>query len=278
MGFCPEPRASRHAGCWASSAERHRLVEQAVFSTTERWEEFLFDSYGAVAQDFAARTASGMKQQIAIETKADPPIEDRWLRVVADWLGQQAAERVRQIQAGTLAFVRRVLQQGAEQGEGIPTIARRLAAAEPAITAARAVTIARTEVIAASNLGARAGAISTGLDLARVDRHPRPSHPAGPFGRRRPGTTDRSPVRRHGATADVPRRRVDGCDSVESCELQVHGGLPTANVGIPAPTEAGGAAANSSHLARLAGTIPAQSLPMWLDRLEKPVVDVSGHA
>jgi hypothetical protein len=61
--------------------------------------------------------------------------------------------------------VRKVLASGVRDGWAIPKIARALADQSAEISRRRGVVIARTEVIAASNLGARAGAIDTGLSL-----------------------------------------------------------------------------------------------------------------
>ncbi|MGE3404352.1 MAG: zeta toxin family protein [Vicinamibacterales bacterium] len=150
------------------------LAEQAIYSNRDAWEDLFYELYGQVCQDFAARTARGLKAAAALEHKADPEVEaalgdegleDRWLTVVAEWLEKSAGARIRHIQATTLTEVRRTLADGARKGLGIPAIARALEQATPEISYRRGVTIARTEVISASNLGSRAGAIDTGLAL-----------------------------------------------------------------------------------------------------------------
>ena len=173
------------------------LVEMAVHSDDDEWRAALFRLYAEVAGDFAARTARGLKTWVA-ETKGQAEadavgaygLEHRWIEVVGRYLALESGKKIRQIQGATLALVRHELRRGVDAGESIPTIAARLAKVVPGMAARRATTIARTEIISASNLGARAGALDTGLKLdhewiATPGPRTRPWH-ANANGQRRP--------------------------------------------------------------------------------------------
>lgn len=181
------PQAARAASVGQAVA----LVEQALPASRERWEAVIAQLYGHVGEDFARTVHVGLKAQLVKETKADwerllrdgglSAGSEAWVRLVADWLAVNAGTRITKIEGTTLALLRDELEKAARDGLSIPQTAVRLRTIAPEFTALRATMIARTEIIAASNLGARAGAIATGRPLNHVwiatpGPRTRPSH------------------------------------------------------------------------------------------------------
>ena len=72
---------------------------------------------------------------------------------------------IQHVDEASKAIVRRVIAQEVKRGEGIPQIALEVSKAIKVINFKRGITIARTEVIRASNSGALTGANMTGLAL-----------------------------------------------------------------------------------------------------------------
>lgn len=142
------------------------FIEQRLHhETAASWARTLDELYAHVGGGFAGRTI----ESLTTEAKDGPfvlgAVEDVWLQVVGDWLRMHGGSRIRKITDGLLADVRRELEESVRKGEGVEQAARRLARLSPELAGTRAVLVAQTEIIAASNLGARAGAIQTGLDL-----------------------------------------------------------------------------------------------------------------
>ena len=127
------------------------------FLKTAPLEQAYQDLYGRVGADFA-RTSflelSGKSQKA----------EDDWIEFMRNFAVTEAGARISQVSDVTLRRVRRVLQQGIDEGLGIEEIARRMERSN-AVNRVRSRVIARTEIIAASNRGSLLGAESTGLTL-----------------------------------------------------------------------------------------------------------------
>lgn len=119
--------------------------------------------WGTVGPSFAVAAYEGLA-----EAKRAPS-EDEWLDLVLEFLQREGAVMVRAITDTVLEDIRRVLVEGAEEGESVQQMARRLREAWPEITMRRAERIVRTEVVGASNraslMGYERAAQDFGLDL-----------------------------------------------------------------------------------------------------------------
>lgn len=147
--------------------EPNAAVERVVGSVADQegeWLKLLKSIYLAVGEDFGKRVFDSFKAQYPSEVKGT---FDVWQTVVLGWLGKEAAKKVKLILDTTREEIRRRLAEGVANGEGIPDLADRLDGLVKEIIPHRTTVIARTEVIAASNLGSRAAAKQTGLPLIK---------------------------------------------------------------------------------------------------------------
>lgn len=135
------------------------------------WNRLLLETYMTVGKAFAARVhigARGKAAELSIEDlirELGEP-EDVWTPTITRYIRDQAAGKIRGISDTTRQQVRATLAEGIELHETIQQLAKRIDALYlEQIIPHRSVVIARTETIAASNLGSRAGAIGTGLPL-----------------------------------------------------------------------------------------------------------------
>jgi hypothetical protein len=103
---------------------------------------------------------------------------------IMDWLTNYAAEKVVGVQKTTKKIIRKALSEGQQEAESLKDIAKRVRAETGGeIGKARAITIARTEVGAATAVGADAAADASGLTIdkewcATEDARTRPPHAA----------------------------------------------------------------------------------------------------
>lgn len=128
----------------------------------EPMQEAFLDLYTEVGDRFARNTYQGLKNQPYPETKQEPT----WIERMKKYVTVDALERIRGINETTRRRLVLALQIGLENGEGIDDIKRRIMSIDGTL-AGRARTIARTEIISASNAGSLAGADSTGLNYVK---------------------------------------------------------------------------------------------------------------
>lgn len=152
----------------------------------QEWAKYYAALYLDVGGDFAMRTINDFKSF----TPENRKTRDTWQRVVSDYLKNNAGIRIRHISDTSLKYIREQLEAGVNEGESIDKLARRISDTYQLFTPYRSRLIARTEVIGASNLGSRAGAIETGLNLDHIwlstrDNRTRDDHVAMD-GQRRP--------------------------------------------------------------------------------------------
>jgi len=149
-----------------STGEVLALVGRLLAEQAPEWREVLASIYDETAPAFAARSfarVSGLKADATQEA------ENLRLGEIRAWFSQHAGARIVRITESTREEIRRELLAGVGEGEGVPALAKRLDALYlRQIIPNRSVVIARTEVVAASNLGNRAGAVATGLPLEHV--------------------------------------------------------------------------------------------------------------
>ena len=129
------------------------------FLKTAPLEQAYQDLYGRVGGDFARDSFSELSGK---SQKA----EDDWIEFMRNFAITEAGSRIQSVSNVTLTRVRRVLQQGIDQGLGIEDIAK-LMERSNAVNRVRARVVARTEIVSASNRGSKLGAESTGLTLEK---------------------------------------------------------------------------------------------------------------
>jgi SPP1 gp7 family putative phage head morphogenesis protein len=141
------------------------------------WHAFIDQIFVEVGLDFASRWRSMLSR------KADGDEQiDQWRDSVRDYLRSGVGTtKVTRISATTRAAIRHALTEGVAAGESIPQLAKRLRTVYEDFTRERAVMIARTEVIAASNLGSQAaarisGVVSEKFWIATADNRTREWH------------------------------------------------------------------------------------------------------
>lgn len=135
--------------------------ERALLGREEAWMKTLTASTYVVSEAFARRT---LRELTGKSVKSDM-IRQAILSRVSSWLATEGLRRVRGILETTRRHVARLLADGVAEGEGIPELAKRVRRGFSTAGRARAVRIARTEVVGASNLGAHIGAEESGLEL-----------------------------------------------------------------------------------------------------------------
>lgn len=109
---------------------------------------------------------------LALLTELEPPKTDpQWLQAAEDWLKQHVGISLAYINDTTRQIVTRIITLGLEQGQSIPDIADNIRSTLVGTSLTRAVMIARTETVAASNaareFAARDFEARTGQTLTR---------------------------------------------------------------------------------------------------------------
>jgi len=158
-------------------------VETALFAMRPELERWYAETYAETVDEFAIATLQDLADRSGRVTKAidDDPgftealvdflggslaaekIRDRWQERVSRYLRREAGTRIVQITGTQRDSIRRELKIGVDAGEGINELANRIDGLYGSeIIPNRAEVIARTEVIAASNLGGQEGAVAAG--------------------------------------------------------------------------------------------------------------------
>lgn len=113
----------------------------------------------------------------------DPAVVTSWASRLRRFISTEGATSIRAITETVRKKVRAVLTEAAELGLSVPDAAKRLRQEVATFSKQEAVTIVRTELITASNVGSLLGAQATGLRLQKVwlatpGPRTRPSHRA----------------------------------------------------------------------------------------------------
>lgn len=143
------------------------------------WVKLLRAVYQVVGEPFARGVLKALKSQAVSVTgwdprvklylsKADDDLSDVWLREVQRWVEEHGAKRVQGISETTARKLRNELQAGIAGGESIGEMQQRVDTLYlEQIIPHRSESIARTEVLSASNLASQEAAKSTGLPLVK---------------------------------------------------------------------------------------------------------------
>lgn len=141
-------------------------VSKAPLNSAPEWQDLL----GALAKDvgshFAARVYADLKRPRKAEEDED---DDPWWEYLEEYIERVVANKVRQILATTRDMIREAIEAGIRQGEGVYELSQRIERLYlEQIIPHRSETIARTEVIAASNAASQAAARAVGVPMRKV--------------------------------------------------------------------------------------------------------------
>jgi len=121
-------------------------------------------------------SSAGMQEQlignaktagIYVETKEDVPTTPEADLIMQNWVRTIGAQKITQVTSTTVNDIRRVVNQGIEDGLSEREMARRIFAIAPTKSASRSQTIARTEVHGATSAAAEATAKASGIAFVK---------------------------------------------------------------------------------------------------------------
>ena len=115
--------------------------------------------YRTVGGQFGEREFEALSGKIL---KQDEAV---WVRMVQQWLDTGMTERLSNVTDSSRRQIKEILNKGVADGLGTAEIARKMRQSAGGIV--RATRIARTEIIASSNIGSFMGAKATGLNLQK---------------------------------------------------------------------------------------------------------------
>lgn len=170
----------------ATTGTINTAIDSALAKSRETWSEQFITLYKQVGQPFAEQTFEqlGVTVKSVVHGKAVGDLQsDVWIAEALDYLRNSGLLRLKttQITETTRKALAKVIALGLEEGDSMDQIAARITSTYADIAGYRAVRIARTEVIAASNLGSMAAARATALPLkkhwlAAIDSSTRDDH------------------------------------------------------------------------------------------------------
>ena len=156
-----------------------RVVDRAINEQKEEWGKLLQAIYVSVGETFAPSIGDmlnpGPKSYRFgknYETSRRPDrskgaFVDAWMTFILNYIRTQSASKVTQITDTTRDILRMQIAAGVENGETMQQISERIRASYKDMTPYRAETIARTEVINASNAASVAGAKASGAAVQK---------------------------------------------------------------------------------------------------------------
>lgn len=142
----------------------------AVDAQRDEWRKVYDRLYTSVAIAFAEPVYDAFKAQAGGAEMKQEDVLDIWGDAARAYVGSIFDEKWAAVSATTKRILREQLAEGLTQGEGFDGLERRISNVytnDFAASTGRARRIARTEVIAASNLGSRVGAKATGLPMEK---------------------------------------------------------------------------------------------------------------
>lgn len=148
------------------------LIDSVI--TQDSIEKMITGIYTTVGVDFAREQYGRMKEQHkSLRLKSDP--EDEWMESMRNYARTRAGKKIVSITASSreqaIKIIQAVIEQSTNEGWGSDETARairkELLSQGEVINQWRALRIARTEVVSASNIGTLAGAKSSSLPLEK---------------------------------------------------------------------------------------------------------------
>lgn len=138
--------------------------------------------YQHTGKQFGKLVFNSIKKKKALILKSSHDFRvDIFADMARAYITHKAGEKITGVRNSTINEIRKVIDDEFDEGDSIPDMARAMRDRFSQINLNRGMTIARTEVIAASNYGAMAGAEMTGIALqkewiATQDQETRPDH------------------------------------------------------------------------------------------------------
>lgn len=153
--------------------KQYKPVRTASFTTINDLEAYVFQTpieelFLQIHRRVQMGFAKIVYDEIKSSSKAETDIVNYWEQEVIRYVQVEAAVKINYITETTRRLVRGILREGLEDGLSIKDIAKKLRTQMPALIESRAILIARTEIVAASNAGSLMAAKSTGLKLKKV--------------------------------------------------------------------------------------------------------------
>lgn len=176
-------KAMRHTG---SQGEADRAVTDALQGQEPKWRSLLAEIYLSVGMEFASSVDAGLEQAFGAKRAkrmAQRGAADSWQGRIADYIQREGGRKIAGINNTTRKRVALAVSSGYRDGLGSDAIADNITANAGIASQARALMIARTETLTASNLGSDAAARSFGIPLdkewlATADGRTREEHDA----------------------------------------------------------------------------------------------------
>ena len=146
----------------AYEAEAH--VSNALQGRRNEWMKAYALVYNGVGLDFAEAVDKGLTDTFGVQRQRRAK-QDTWEMRIGLYLEKEGGRKITEVNETTRRRIMNTARSGYEQGLGADAVAAMIEAAAPRATAGRGLLIARTEVIAASNLGSDSAARAFGVPL-----------------------------------------------------------------------------------------------------------------
>lgn len=156
-------------------AEQLSAIDQLGYTMQTQLREV----YQRVGRDFSETGFNELKGIRNLTTKAT--MDDFWEQSIVFYIERNRYPLITTVANTYKGVLNRAIQSGVEQGMGAVELARHMEKLVPGLARNRAIVIARTEVINASNMGAQFGAEASGVVnekewIATMDRRTREDH------------------------------------------------------------------------------------------------------
>ncbi len=139
-----------------------------VFNAEPEWKKLYVRIYVQVMAIFAQRVVEQFEKSINLQRKEiDEATLERWAGLATEYVELTAAARIPKLLSNTNKIIQSVISDGIKEGKGIDEISSAIRKHEPGFNKARAVRVARTEVISASNLGTLEGGLTVDPEMKK---------------------------------------------------------------------------------------------------------------
>ncbi len=145
-----------------TQTEVNALVVSALRHRTPDGEAMLRKMWLGIGLHFAKGVDKGLEDSFGGTKSAKA---NQWAQFIANYLAKHSSKKITEMDETTRKRIMNTLSEGFAKGEGADELAARVEDASADYLGGRALTIARTEIIGASNLGSDAAARSFGLPL-----------------------------------------------------------------------------------------------------------------
>lgn len=171
---------NREQRAWATVLRKIRQQQRDLFQTgdfnsripesriTEMVSDAMQDTYERVGVDFAEAEVKHLKREKMMRKDLGQQWRQHMREFARDRAGAKIGSVTRSIAQDIEKITRIVMAEAADEGWGAARIAEEIEIRQGQIDRWRAIRIARTEAVGASNEGSHVGAKGTGMKLAKV--------------------------------------------------------------------------------------------------------------